>query len=172
MSFTIDDLKSAGFVGFVPLRSFLKPMVMGQAADAEGVYVVARESLVRPTFLEDIHRKPRPKIYTAAEAEAEWIEGSQTLYIGKGPLRKPRGSRRQGVAQRINEMRAHGHSGGANHYGGKLIWQIDDPDSLLIAWKVLLDGTADAAESALIHAFMDLDEFGRAPYANISKKGS
>ena len=171
MPFTIDDLQADGFVGFVPLAAFEKPFVMGDGPDVEGVYVVLRESAVRPTFREDTHRKPRSKIYTAAQAEAEWVDGSQMLYVGKGPLRKPRRGRRQGLAQRINEMRAHGHDGGANHYGGKLLWQIEDTDSLLIAWKVLIEGTADDVETALIRRFMDQAESGRTPYANISAKG-
>lgn len=171
MSFTIDDLQADGFVGFVPLRAFEKPFVMGDGPDVEGVYAVLRESAVRPIFREDTHRRPRSKVYTAAQAEAEWVDGSQTLYIGKGPLRKPRNGRRQGLAQRIKEMRAHGHDGGANHYGGKLLWQIEDTDSLLIAWKVLLEGTADVVETELIQRFMAQDESGRTPYANISTKG-
>ena len=77
----------------------------------------------------------------------------------------------RGLAQRIKEMRAHGHDGGANHYGGKLLWQIEDAGSLLIAWKVLLEGTTDAVETALIRRFMDQNESGRTPYANISTKG-
>ena len=77
----------------------------------------------------------------------------------------------RGLAQRIKEMRAHGHDGGANHYGGKLLWQIEDAGSLLIAWKVLLEGTADVVETSLIQRFMDQAESGRTPYANISAKG-
>ena len=172
MSFMIDDLRADGFGGFLQLKSFLKVAVAGNGPDVEGVYAIVRESAARPAFKEDAHRKPRPKIYSAAEAEARWVEGAQTLYLGKGPLRKLSKVRRQGLAQRLHELRAHGYDGAANHYGGKLLWQIDDMDSLIVAWKVLPAGAADASETALIHRFMNKDSLHRAPYANISKKRS
>lgn len=172
MSLMIDDLRADGFSGFIPLKSFLKDAVIGDRPDVEGVYAIVRESAARPAFREDVHRNPRPKIYSAAEAEARWVDGAQTLYLGKGPLRKLSKGRRQGLAQRLHELRAHGYDGSANHYGGKLLWQIDDMDSLIVAWKVLPAGAADANETALIHRFMKMDSLRRAPYANISKKRS
>jgi hypothetical protein len=171
MSFMIDELKADGFIGFVPLRSFQKVSILREGLDAEGVYAVVRESVMRPVFLEDTHPKPRPKIYTAGDAEARWINGAQILYFGKGPLRKPRHGRRQGLAQRIHEMRAHGYAGAANHYGGKLLWQVEDRGTLLVAWKVVADGAADATETALIKRFMATDDSHRTPFANVNQKG-
>lgn len=166
MPFTIDDLKADGFVGFVALESFAKPQVTGGGDDIEGVYVVVRQATDTPDFLEDTHRKPRATVYSAAQAQAKWVDSAQLLYIGKGPLRKPRRGRRNGLAHRIAELRAHGFTGGANHYGGKLLWQTTVATELLVGWKKVPEGDAGLVEGQMIHAFVS--ECMRLPFANIS----
>ena len=93
-----------GVVGFVPLEDWDESQVIGVThADVEGVYVVVRESTDVPTFLDQGHRKPRPKRWSADDADDaadRWVPGVQVLYFGKGPLRPSKAKRRQGLARR------------------------------------------------------------------------
>ncbi|MCU1509499.1 MAG: hypothetical protein JWQ12_1764 [Glaciihabitans sp.] len=166
VTYAIESLREYGFVGFVPLKDWDEFQVIGLTqSDIEGVYVVVRESTDVPKFRDEDHRKPRPKRWSAEDAADRWVSGVQVLYFGKGPLRSSKAKRRQGLARRVRELQKHGYRGGANHYGGKLLWQIDDIDSLLIAWKPLAEGESAAIESGLIRGFERV--MGRQPYANI-----
>lgn len=166
MTYSIADLSEYGFVGFVPLKDWDESQIIGiTQSDVEGVYVVVRESMEVPTFLDEDHRKPRPKRWSAEAAADRWVPGVQVLYFGKGPLRCSKAKRRKGLARRVGELQRHGYGGGANHYGGKLLWQIDDADALLIAWKPLHEGESAAIESGLIRGFDRI--MGRQPFANV-----
>ena len=161
MGYSIADLKGYGFIGFVPFRTWTKRLVLDvDGRDSEGVYVIARESVELPAFIEERHHKPRPIVRTAQEAAARWVDGEQVLYFGKAPLRK----RPKGLANRLAEYHAHGFGSGAQHYGGKLIWQLANTDELIVGWKGLGAGESAAIESGLIKGFALLH--GVQPYAN------
>lgn len=165
-TYSIASLSAYGFMGFVPLRDWDESLTRGSTkSDVEGVYVVVRESTLVPTFLDEDHRKPRPKRWSAEAAADRWVPGVQVLYFGKGPLRSSKSKRQQGLARRVSELQKHGYKGGANHYGGELLWQIDDADALLIAWKPLAQGESAAIESGLIRGFDRI--MGRQPFANV-----
>jgi hypothetical protein len=152
MAYSIVDLRSFGFRGFETLRTWNKKQVLDtHHQDVEGIYVVARESV--PTFMGDDHHRTRPRVWTANEAAERWVCGVQTLYFGKGPLRAPRRSTRKGLANRVAELQAHGYGNGSQHYGGKLLWQIDGKDDFLVGWKVLHEGQSAQIESGLIRGF-------------------
>jgi hypothetical protein len=53
------------------------------------------------------------------------------------------------------------------HWGGRYIWQIQDSDDFLIAWKPLTNEEPDTIESALIEEFRN--KFGKRPFANLAK---
>ena len=166
MSYSIEDLQRFGFQGFDLMKAWDKNQILGlHTKDIEGVYVIARHSISTPEFTQEIHHKPRPRVWSPAEAGQRWVEGVQTLYFGKGPLRRPdsRGYRK-GLANRIEEFRAHGFGRGASHYGGKLVWQLKDSDDLLLGWKSLREEESDQVESGLILGFRHL--LGHQPYAN------
>lgn len=165
-TYSSGSLRAYGFEGFVPLRDWNEAFALRpDRSDVEGIYVVVREAVLLPAFNEENHRKPRPKIWSADEVAARWVHGVHALYFGKGPLRAPNGRRRHGLARRITELQKHGYRGGANHYGGKLLWQIDDADGLLVAWKALAEGESAEVESGLIRGFDRI--MGRQPFANV-----
>ena len=166
VKYSIKNLREYGFVGFVPLEDWDESQVSDiTQPDVEGVYVVVREATDVPAFLDEDHRKPRSKRWSAEAAANRWVLGVQVLYFGKGPLRSSKAKRRKGLARRVGELQRHGYRGGANHYGGKLLWQIDDAGALLIAWKPLAEGESATIESGLIRGFDRI--MGREPYANV-----
>lgn len=166
MPYSIVDLRAYGFVGFVPISGWSKADIVGLGeGDVEGVYAVVHQNMAVPIFIDDLRPVPRRRSRTAAEAAGRWVPGVQVLYFGMAPLRREsRSGRRGGLAQRIYEYKQHGLSGGSNHHGGKLVWQVGDSDDLRIAWKVLPEGQSEQIESGLISGFKK--EIGRPPFAN------
>ena len=90
------------------------------------------------------------------------IPGVQLLYLGKAGL----GSKaNRGLRTRIGEYLRFGQGEPIGHWGGRLIWQVEDPSQLRIAWKII-DGTdPELVEKAHLLAFKE--EFGQLPYANL-----
>lgn len=163
-------LEAANFQGFIALETLTRADVLGArgSADVEGVYVVLRPSRTRPNFIEDDHPNPRlPVMSTEAVADRWPEENPEILYIGKAPLRGEEGERRNGLANRLREFQRCGFSGGANHFGGRLVWRIADRDSLLICWKFLPEGTAADIESLMITEFRKSNVRHFPPFANI-----
>lgn len=167
MAYSLTELQLFGFQGFDLLSNWDTEQIFARyGRDIEGVYVVARESMATPRFKDEFHHRPRPKVWTDGEAAQRWVEGVQTLYFGKGPLRSPKpNGKRDGLANRIEELRAHGLERGSNHYGGKLLWQLADSEDLLLGWKPVKEGTSGQVESGLILGFKRL--IGQQPYANV-----
>lgn len=166
MPYSIVDLREYGFVGVVPFPEWSKADIVGLGGpDVEGVYSVVRENTTVPIFTDDVRPATRRRTRTAAEAASLWVPGVQVLYFGRAPLRRASGNgRRSGLAQRIHEYKRHGLSGGSNHHGGKLVWQISDSDALRIAWKMLPEGESKQIESGLISGFKKT--MGQPPFAN------
>ena len=78
-------------------------------------------------------KKKNPSLTQAALA-AEWVDGADVLYVGKaGPGSK--GNR--GLRRQIQEFMDFGKGKPPGHWDGRLIWQLANAESLLIAWKEL-----------------------------------
>lgn len=170
MDYSRAGLQSAHFRGFVPLMTLTRADVLGPLgnADVEGVYVVLREASSTPEFIEDDHPNPRPPVMATERVAKRWPEENPAvLYIGKAPLRAAKRGKRNGLANRILEFQKCGFSGGANHFGGRLVWRIADRDSLLICWKCLPEGTAADVESLMIEGFKKSNRKNFPPFANI-----
>jgi len=85
-----------------------------------------------------------------------------TLYIGKA------GSQVQNATlqRRIKAFLDFGGGQPVAHWGGRLIWQLQNSDSLLICWKETPTGNPRAFEKSLIEQFKRTHG-GRKPFANL-----
>lgn len=126
---------------------------------AGGVYVVYRIGPAKPTYLDWSRAgtfRGNPTA-TGDALEANWVPGARVVYIGKanhGRLRK-----------RVAEFVEFGRGGNKRHWGGRLIWQLDRSEDLLVAWRVLADHVnPKAIEDDLIAAFRA--DHGKPPFAN------
>ena len=158
---TRKGLSRAGFVGwhrFSELRSHFSSIDRAVG----GVYVVYRETLRQPVWLDKSpggtwHGDPT---VPREELVANWVEGANVLNIGKakhGQLRK-----------RLAAYCSFGEGGKGRHYGGRLIWQLQDSADLLVAWRVISDLNVDPrqVEQSMINAFRVA--YGNRPFANLT----
>jgi hypothetical protein len=161
MQFTRKGLKAEGFAGFRPIQD-LEIMRIPQTT---GLFAVLRPENFQPHYLKKstagVFKKKDPTL-PEPTITAEWVDDAAVLYIGKaGPGSK--GNR--GLRRQIQEFVDFGQGKPPGHWDGRLIWQLADAGSLLIAWKELPAGQLSTAEAAYHAAFVK--EFGKLPFANL-----
>lgn len=155
---TREALQQAGFVGWAPWSSCPGSLEVIDPT-AGGVYIIYRAGELEPAYLD---RSPagtfRGDPSVGREAlDANWVPGARIVYIGKAKHGRLR--------SRLNEFVGFGRGGRHRHWGGRLIWQLDLSEELLVAWKTIpikLD-PADI-ESRMIAAFRR--DYGKRPFAN------
>jgi hypothetical protein len=155
--FDIADLRRRGFVGFVPVER-----LTDQPPAESGVYAVVREATAAPRFLDRSDAswfKGKDPTVSIARLEAEWVADVPTVYLGKA----------DSLSERIGLLVEFSNAGryrSVFHWGGRLCWQLDGCQELLVAWKVEPDFAGVEADL--------LDEFiaahGRLPFANLKRE--
>lgn len=154
-------LEAQGFAGFVPFAALPRSDVPREP----GVYVVMRLADEAPAFLHSSvagRFKGRDPSIAAERLEANWVTGTQIVYIGKAT---PGRDGRRGIRQRLDEYRRIGAGEAVGHWGGRLIWQLADWNELVIAWKETPDEDAGAVESRMLVEFVA--DHGKLPFANL-----
>ena len=154
-------LREDGFAGF---RAF-EELEINRIPQAPGIFAVLKPDDFQVQFLAKstagVFKKKNPSLTEAALA-AEWVDGADVLYVGKaGPGSK--GNR--GLRRQIQEFMDFGQGKPPGHWDGRLIWQLANAKSLLIAWKELPAVGLSQAEADYHRGFRE--EFGRLPYANL-----
>jgi hypothetical protein len=158
VAFSIADLRRRGFVGFLPVAELDDDPE--QVPGASGVYAVAREATDAPKFLvqgEAGWWKGQDPNVTADKLAANWVNDMQTLYLGDAA------SLRERIGLLVEFSRAGRRS--VMHYGGRLLWQLEGCQALLVAWKV--EPYSTALEYDLLEEF--IDAHGRLPFANLQR---
>jgi hypothetical protein len=158
---TRQTLKDEGFTGFRALAA----LDINRIPQKPGIFAVLQPDGFEPRFLArstaGIFKKKDPSLAEAALA-AEWVDGAEILYVGKaGPGSK--GNR--GLRRQIQEFVDFGKGKPPGHWDGRLIWQIADAETLLVAWKELPVEELNQAEARYHAAFRQLH--GRLPFANL-----
>ncbi|MGH3780587.1 MAG: hypothetical protein ACRDRO_08130 [Pseudonocardiaceae bacterium] len=154
MDWSRDALVERGFTGFVPFAELPSAGV----PSGPGVYVVWRPVSVEPTFVEISPagwfkgEDPSVPVDTLRSA---WVPGAEVVYIGRSG----------GLRRRLDDYRRHGAGQPVGHRGGRCIWQLPDPDLLLVAWQPIPDLDPGDVESRLIAEFVT--SYGHRPFANL-----
>lgn len=158
MEFKKESLKANGFYGFVSFRDLRN----GKIADVPkggGAYVVLREIDTKPLFLDANpggRFKGKNPTVTKSELLANWVEDAHVIYIGKGDE----------LQRRMKQFIDFGGGKPIGHWGGRLVWQVENSAEFVVAWKRVNEGQdAAALESDLLTAFNST--YGRLPFANL-----
>ena len=162
---SIAALKARGFEGFRAVGALHDGRCL-EVPVVRGVYATVRESLVEPEFLATSvggwYRGQDPSV-DRARLEAEWVAGAQVLYYGlaSGP------GVRSLLQQRVKRYLRFGQGKRLAHWGGRLVWQLEDHEALLIAWLPTPDQDPAPLEAELLREF--LEHHGRHPFANLTE---
>lgn len=160
MEWTRGGLEADGFQGFVRFAE----LQATQVPTAPGVYAIVRSFRREPVFLTANPAgrfKGKDPSVPRARLDAEWVAQADVVYIGKA---SGGASGRRGLRKRLDEFRRFGSGEPVGHWGGRLIWQLEESASLLVCWKET--GLEPASvERAMISGFTA--EFGSRPFANL-----
>ncbi|WP_374100876.1 hypothetical protein [Arthrobacter sp. PvP023] len=154
-------LRADGFTGF---QTFAE-LDVDDIPRAPGIYAVLKPPGHRHAFLEESvggwFKQKNPSILEDALA-TEWVDGAVVLYIGKAGAGS---TGKRGLRKRIQEFADFGRGKPVGHWGGRLLWQLAESQSLVIAWKVVPAEQVDAMEARYHAKFRSL--YGRLPFANL-----
>ncbi|MDQ0617410.1 hypothetical protein [Arthrobacter globiformis] len=154
-------LKDDGFAGFRPFEE----LDINRVPRAPGIYVVLKPEGFERVFLAKSlgarFKKRDPSMLQPA-LEAEWIENADVLYIGKA---SPGSTGNRGLRKHIQEFTDFGRGKPVGHWDGRLIWQLANSQSLVIAWKELAADEVNHAEAAFHAEFVRI--YGKLPFANL-----
>ena len=153
MEFTRSSLEQAGFVGWVPF-----PAIRSSACPvAGGVYAITYGGTEPIAFAERSCGgwfKGRDPTVPRDALLANWVAGAEVVYIGKADQLK----------RRLTQFADFGAGRPVGHWGGRLIWQLPNVETLRVAWKETPGRVSVEVESELIAAFRQAH--GKPPFAN------
>jgi hypothetical protein len=156
MSFNRSWLEANAFGGFAAVRSLIEGTA--RFPWEPGVYVVLRESTEPPRFLEQSpcgHFKGRDPTVSVDVLEGRWIEGCDAIYIGQS----------SNLAERWRARLAFAAGRPVGAWGGRYMWQIEDAQDLVVAYRTCSTGERLTLEGELLKQFRD--DWGRLPFANL-----
>ena len=169
---SVEDLKKAGFKGFMPVWMLKSAGISSDDAiannelDGPGVYMVVRTDDSEPVFVPEGsggHFKGRTPNVPVGELQANWVKDTCVVYIGKAGG----GSSRATLRKRIGQYIRFGSGEPVGHWGGRYIWQLEDADNLLFCWRAAKEWEdAEELESDLIADFK-VQHGGFRPFANL-----
>ncbi len=161
MDFTRQGLSDTGFSGFFTIAK-LRRGRLREVPTGPGVYIVLREAVERPAFLDTSiggwfngdPTVPRVKL------QEKWVLGTPVIYIGKSDGKK-------GLQRRLKDFLNFGAGQPVGHWGGRYTWQVENSEQFVIAWKLTRSG--QTGRDMEVEFFNEFEQaYGRLPFANIN----
>lgn len=124
---------------------------------SQGVYAIMLPKEFDPIF--EIHScagffKGKDPTVTREQLESNWVENADVIYFGKAT----------NLRQRLGQYLRFGKGVSVGHWGGRLIWQLANPQQLQIGWLETPHENPRSIEKSLIEGFRS--HYGKAPFAN------
>lgn len=152
-----EQLKGAGFDGFISVKDLKEDFKNGRVPKEEGVYQILRLSSTPPTFLQKgtggYFKGKEPNV-SIDELRSNWVVDEPVVYIGKASE----------LYKRIRQYMQFGSGKAVGHFGGRYIWQLSDSDGLIVCWKCVSESRS--VEAAMIEEFKNSHN-GKRPFANL-----
>ena len=153
----IDELADNGFQGFISVQELWNDNTI--IPHTQGVYLVLNKN-DNTEFLEEgvggFFQDNNPNVSIDILTD-EFVSNSLVVYIGQST----------NLRRRINQYLRFGLGIDAPHWGGRLIWQIEHHQELIVCWKELPDNEVPTeTESQLILEFRNQFNNQR-PFANL-----
>jgi hypothetical protein len=160
---SIDLIRAAGFCGFKAIRE-LQASRCREVPRMSGVYLVLRNAALGSAFSSRScggRFKGKDPTVPVSRLERQWIEKAIVLYIGKAG-----GGRSNAVLQqRLWAYVRFGLGEPVGHWGGRLIWQLENCFDLIVCWRISGEEDAERLETYLLSKFSA--HHGRLPFANL-----
>jgi hypothetical protein len=159
----LEALRAAGFEGFLSVKK-LRETRCSDVPAAPGVYLVLRPNAGPPQYAtknQGGHFKGKDPSMLPSGLESNWVTGALVIYIGKAGG----GASQSTLRKRLWSFMRFGAGEPVGHWGGRLIWQLEDCSELILCWKPTGILDAGAYESELIAAFART--YGAKPFANL-----
>lgn len=161
---SVEAVRREGFVGFASV-SVLRATALREVPKEQGVYLALWESAQAPVFLTRSNGgrfKGRDPTVLVSTLKERWVADNPIVYIGKAG-----GTNSDATLQkRLSQFLRFGIGAPIGHWGGRLIWQLADADSIVICWKTIPDREPRAVERELIESFRA--RYGARPFANLT----
>ena len=158
----IEIMKNSGFTGFLTigvLRESRKELL-----PSKGVYFVLYTSESTPTFVErgsgGFFKGKNPNVSMNILKE-KWVEETKLVYIGRGGQK----GKNSTLHSRLSDYLRFGQGKNVGHWGGRYIYQIENPENLVICWKYINE--PEEVESELLDKF--INTYGKLPFGNLRR---
>ncbi|ROI14820.1 GIY-YIG nuclease family protein [Epilithonimonas hominis] len=155
------ELKNIGFKGFISIEKIIENYNV--LPKQKGVYILIH-SAENPRFLAvgtGGYFKQREPNVDVEELKKNWVEDSSIIYIGKA------GSDNGGATlqSRLKQYFNFGQGKAVGHWGGRYIWQLEEPYKTIVCWMETPDTDPRKLEAELIKQFVK--KYGQRPFANL-----
>lgn len=160
---SLEALRIAGFHGFSTIRD-LQTTRCRDVLEAPGVYLIVRPPCHQCSFsLRSCGGRFKGKDPTVPISRLErlWVDSATVIYIGKAGG----GESTATLRERLWAYMRFGAGEPVGHWGGRLIWQIQNSGDLIVCCKPSNEDDAAKTESELICDFAA--RYGRRPFANL-----
>lgn len=158
----IGVLKKSGFKGFIKINELMKNGC-ANIPRQQGIYFVLNRFGGKE--LSDVnvggHFKGRNPTISFPELNRNWVDNTVVLYIGKAGGFSSRAT----LYSRLKQYMRFGCGEPVGHWGGRLIWQLNNNRDLIICWMELPEDEPREIEKSLIQEFTI--NYGMRPFANL-----
>jgi len=159
----ISEIKEKGFKGFKPVNELWKNKSI--IPQTKGVYLVINPTFNKTKFINPgvggFFKGKDPNV-SIKQLKNNHVENSQIVYIGKAG--SPTG--KATLNSRLGQYLSFGKNKNIGHWGGRLIWQIENHYDLILCWKPTPNDDPREVEKQLLTNY--INQFGVRPFANLT----
>ncbi len=158
---SISQIEKLGFKGFKTIATLSQdPSLI--PAECGVYFVIVPKIDLRPNFLlkgsGGYHKGKEPNV-DLITLNSKWVDNSYIVYIGKAGGDNIKATLRS----RLKQYFSFGAGKPMGHYGGRLIWQLQNSQELIVCWKTCSNPRAE--EISYLQEYRNIHS--KLPFANL-----